>query len=405
MSWAVLERFEPSELRQALRAIEDRHRRAAEIDDSERSSRIERVRELLRTTEDDRVPLLCARLTRRDLFLLPDLIAAETEPAIERRACLLAGAAKLGEIPRRTWKLTVEQGPHSGLHAVLRAYREPRWLAEIVSYEVDVPRVERWIAAETLEAGLAGDREREHAATVEEWASDLPPMSTPLDPASPLWPAIWCELLQGGSRRVLAAERSSTLIERAQSLGTAVVDAFVVNYLVRFRSGRAWETQIIDWAIRKHGRPTADSVVGVWRRAETRDPGVVTELLSWLALRTLGDFFRSVNDPGGRFEFWKKHFGHLLLEAHRLCGGEAAALRFPGVVVVEFANYGNAAYVYPDSQLSWVLRSQALSPSDLKDLGRVIRLHSGDFRIIHGGEWQRSAAERMTQAIRLHGGR
>lgn len=405
MSWAAIQRFESSELRRALRAIEETHRRSAEIDDSERSSRIERVRELLRATPDDKVPMLCARLTRRDLFILPDLIAAETEAAIEQRACLLAGAAQLGEIPKRSWKLTVRQGPHSGLHAVLRAYREPRWLAEIVGNVDDVPRVGRWLAGETLEAGLAADRERERATTVEEWMSGFPLMKPPLDEASPVWPAFWRELLQGGSRRVLGGEHPSTLIERAQSLGEGVVDAFVVNYLVRFRSERAWHTRIIDWAIRKYGRPSADSVIGVWRRADTRDPGVIAEVLSWLALRTLDDFFRSVNDPGGRFEFWKKNFGHLLLEAHRLCGGEAAALRFRGVVVVEFANYGNAAYVYPDSELPWVLRSHARSPGDVKDLGRLIRLSTGDFRIIHSVAWQESAAQRMKQAIRLHGGR
>lgn len=405
MSWAAIQRFESPELRRALRAIEETHRRSAEIDDSERSSRIERVRELLRATPDDKVPLLCARLTRRDLFILPDLIAAETEATIERRACHLAGAAQLGEIPKRSWKLTVRQGPHRGLHAVLHAYLEPRWLAEIVANEDDVPRVGRWLAGETLEAGLAADRERERATTVEEWMAGFPHMTPPLDEASPVWPAFWHELLQGGSRRVLGGEHPSTLIERAQSLGEGVVDAFVVNYLVRFRSERAWHARIIDWAIRKYGRPSADSVIGVWRRADTRDPGVIAELLSWLALRTLGDFFRSVNDPGGRFEFWKQHFGHRLLEAHRLCGGEAAALRFPGVVVVEFAEYGNAAYVYPDSELPWVLRSSVVSRDDLKDRRRLLRFSTGGFRIVHNSAWKESTPARMKQAIRLHGAR
>lgn len=405
MSWAAIERFESSELRRALRAIEERHRRAAEIDDSERSSRIQRVRELLRATEDAKVPTLCARLTRRDLFILPDLIATETEQIIERRACHLAGAAQLGEIAKRSWKLMVAQGPHEGLHAVLRAYRAPRWLAEIVTDEADVPRVGSWIAAETLEAGLAADRERTDAATVEEWMAGLPRMSPPLVPASPIWPAFWREILEGGSRRVLAREHASTLIEWAQSLGEAVVDAFIVNYLVRFRSDRGWQARIIDWAIQKHGRPTPDSIVGVWRRAEARDRGVIRDLLSWLALRTLGDFFRSVNDPGGRFEFWKKHFGHQLLQAHRLCGGEAAALRFTGVVVVEFANYGNAAYVYADSHLPWVLRSQATSPADLKDRERLLHLSTGAFRIVHSGAWEESTPARLREALRLRGGR
>lgn len=397
MSWAGLEQYRPSALLDALSQIEAQHKRAAVLNDSERESRLERVRELLRQTPLERIPSLRTRLSRRDFFVLPDIVAIETDDTIQERAVRLAVIVRTKEIPKRSWKLVVSRGPLRALHQVLQGYADQAEL--LVQRDVDALRVERWLRAESLEAGLLADREESRASSVDSWQYALPVLEPPLEPESAVWPAFWKEFVANASGDALRAEDEASLIARAESLGESAVDGFIVNYLRRLRPGRHWSPKVVDWAIQSRGRPKADSIVGVWRRAEEADPGVMVELLSWLALRTLESFFRSVADPHGRFEFWKKNFGHILLEAYRLCGGAAAALVFPGVVVVEFGEKGNAAYVYPDSELSWVRRSIASEPADVKDRFRLIRTRVGEFRIIHKERWQPSARERMKEAI------
>ena len=77
-----------------------------------------------------------------------DLALVEPETTIASRAVILAGAARMKDVPARAWRLIVTSGPHAALEEILRAYAEPDWLEKVVIRRDDATRVIGLIGSE-----------------------------------------------------------------------------------------------------------------------------------------------------------------------------------------------------------------------------------------------------------------
>jgi hypothetical protein len=177
--------------------------------------------------------------------------------------------------------------------------------------------------------------------------------------------------------------------------------------LIALRPSRGWDEPAFKWIAKRFGDLDFRNPVDFWRRTEQLSEGILRELAAWRALRTLQTFFKSIHDPHGRFAFWKDRFGDQIVGAGTVADGQAAYLHLPPLVVVEFANVGNAAYVYPDSLLNWVESRRSSTERSYKDRARLAKLAGTDTeaRIIHAEGWQRTAADMLNRLIKAGRGR
>lgn len=399
--WGELGEFEPRMLVEALARIEQQHLQLLDPP-APSADRVGELREALIGTRTEEIPALAGRLDRTLLLASSDLLLAESEHEVVEKAVLLALSSQLKAIPRRAWKLSVEVHASAGLQSLLE-----RSLVEATSPIVEdgdgLARLRAWFSRQDLPLAMMYDLESS-GGDLEEWTSRLPRLSTPVGPDSPLADEVRSRLLTAAKMPTLLRFRDQLLPwveELTEGVRASLPEDFSAHYLAELRPDRSWDESIVDWITERFGAPDPENQVAFWRRAEQREPEIVAELASWLALRKLRQFLDQIDDRHGRFEFWRGYFEDRFLDVKLLADGRAAMLRFPGVVVVEFGEVPNAAYVYPESALPWLMRRRGQNTDAYKDKERVEKRPSDGkpFTIHHIGNWQRRAYPEMTSLL------
>ena len=347
------------------------------------------------------LPVLAGRLERADLLATADVLACETEKAITKRAIRLGVIAGLPGLSRRAWHLCVRDGGTPSLVRLLTLLdREGPGLAFLKGDAAD--RVRPWLR-EDLPSGLLVDLERS-SVSPDSWRGRLPELTTPITRDSSLFLAVRRRVLTEGSSEILS--RLGTVVldwvqELSENSHALLAEDFVAHYLAVFRPGHRWQGEIADWSTERFGTPELSKPVGIWRRIEEAEEGILKEFTSWLALRKLAKFFENVDDPEGRFEFWRENFAEFFESVDLVGRGVAAILHLPPVVVVEFAVPPNAAYVYPESRLRELRAVRSTDPIAYKDKSKLIRRRNAPegYRIIHVPGWQVRALQTMHSLV------
>ncbi len=124
--------------------------------------------------------------------------------------------------------------------------------------------------------------------------------------------------------------------------------------------------------------------------------------LRWLNLRIMSDFFAEAGD-NERFRFWEQ-FALELDEARsiKIKDNTVAFLVFEEVFVVEFAQVGNAAYVYPRNYYEARFKHFATGKQMVYNESRL-KDSTNLFRILHGGNWQSRYYNRVASCVRRGG--
>ena len=167
--------------------------------------------------------------------------------------------------------------------------------------------------------------------------------------------------------------------------------AFVGNYLGSLRTKDAWNDDVLRWINTQFGKPLVGEQQPLFWRGipgEVRD-----EYRRWLMERELRDFFAQHGDSGGRFQFWKLFEDHWK-EISSSHDHRVLMLDFGEIGVIEFADVGNAAYVYRKEDFDRMVRRSTSSYSSLKDRELTIA------RIIHREGWQRIHAPIVSKLLR-----
>lgn len=140
--------------------------------------------------------------------------------------------------------------------------------------------------------------------------------------------------------------------------------------------------------IQRWGNP--GSVSGPWTSlsADAR-----RNLLHWIHQAELQQFFRQDN---ARFQFWRGHLERCLQVTvlEKDTPRAAVVLDFGNVVAVEYAQTGNACYIYYKSDYERI-RQRMIKSTDLKDSDQAL------LRLIHSGYWQSTFSYDLAPYIQI----
>jgi len=140
--------------------------------------------------------------------------------------------------------------------------------------------------------------------------------------------------------------------------------------------------------IQRWGNP--ETLSGPWTglSAEAR-----RKLIHWVHQAELQQFFHQDN---ARFQFWRGYLERCLhvTVLEKDTPRAAVVLDFGDVVAVEFAQTGNACYVYQKSDYERI-RQRMVKSTDLKDS------HQALLRLIHSGYWQGTFSYDLAQYIQM----
>lgn len=399
-SWQALRTLVLPGLTRVLAQIEQRHAQVRSISPGGTTA-LDKLRTTLLETEWPRVDLLPERLTRHELDLIPDLISIENDDDVAAKAIRVNVLAPSSRAIRRAWELVVSRGPGIHLSSLLRslAHLDDR-ISALLDDPNDVPRIAAWLLHEAIPFGMLNDLQAA-STSLNEWANQLPRLSTPVEDGSALWKELQRAILTAGARSVLLAHDAPQLESWARASASRVQEQFCIQYLAELRDGRSWDRDLSDWIAERLGDPEFGNLSGAWRRLESRSPGCTRDFASWRAMRKLEEFFRSVRDPHGRFAFWRDGFGDDIVDVRRVAGGEAALLYLPPLVVAEFANIGFAAYVYPASEWQRLSTRRSGDPRSYQEPSRLVSKPGTKtpYKINHFAGWEVRALPSVTDLM------
>jgi hypothetical protein len=235
--------------------------------------------------------------------------------------------------------------------------------------------------------------------------------------ASPILPALsetrWVDGWPEGGRGGSAPLRTQVTVVRAL-LQLALKDqrgpnALFIDKLLRLSS---------------FGDPRASRVSEYWRALQARDPILFGQFVDMLMKEDLDFFFQRAMSARDRKDFWLSYVGPirrtiavLAKDTHQrlddeLQGSEAGrrvlartrvarrgrvnafCLLFDRVVVVEFSEVGNAAYVYQRDVFEQKVYPEGATIDAATDLRRGDLPHS---RVLHHTNWQTQASELLSE--------
>ncbi len=390
--WTKLQEMEPVKLTISAQAVDALHQKTVEATAPPEGA-VEKLRRLLMQTDEEDLGILLGQLARRELTAIADFLAGDPERVLREKAVILGTLAKFRPLTVRAWRLMVTGAPAKGLFSLLKQNVDAG-LHDVIAEEAeDQKRIASWFEGDDLASGMFEEVESS-GQSLDDWFNSLPITSTRVAKESRLLDEVELALLSKGSRSTLLNHKGQ-LVERAMRLHrdgyTRARERFIANYLLQFRQGQSWDENIVSWALKSFNpHPTPPNLVDFWRRVDSHSPGVVQEVLSWLALKRIERFFSQAKDPHGRFRFWRDNFAKDLVDAQLVADEAAVLLHIPPLAIVEFAEMGNAAYVYREAELRWLRTPGYHGVTYYKDRSKLIDRPSNgsEFRIRHQGDWQ-----------------
>lgn len=185
---------------------------------------------------------------------------------------------------------------------------------------------------------------------------------TPFTPDTPLLRLVRNAVMAHGSGAQLGVERPERLYSWIQELGPEDRILFGRNYLVKIRSGD-WHRPILEWIERSYGVPRRPSFPPFWEGV----PESVKSAFQKLFIRKwIREIFHNDIDRRDYWERWADHIEYV--QRGEVARTEYGVLDFGSFGVVEFFEYGHAAYFYPEQMLARIRARTITTASDLREL-------------------------------------
>lgn len=216
--------------------------------------------------------------------------------------------------------------------------------------------------------------------------SDLPHVaSLPLQPDTPLFRLVREAVLINGTTAQLRTEGDANISAWIEELAPELKLRSQQNYLAKLPADE-WGWPVLVPIERAYGLPLNPRIPRFW---EPLPEEVRKAFQQYVIRRKLRKMFGDQD----RYGYWQRWSGDLLdVEYGRAGDTPYGVLLFGGFGVVEFFEYGNAAYFYPAEDLARLTRGMISNPQDLKEL---MYLHGTSNRLIHNHGWH----ERATQMV------
>lgn len=386
-----VEAFEPTRLLAAYERVLAEHPHAVDQATLPDDSLLDRVRNRLYQTAERELPALAREFKPIELRAVLHLLATDQEQVIHERAALVLQARPRADLLSPAWTLLSNNYPREMLEGVVRYLgNELGWERARVDPE-RVERLSRWFAAPSLPRGLLDDFVREEPSALSAWLSEQG-----FDENHGLASAVWTTALTQADAALIERIGHAWLVVRADVARQTTQAAFGRNYLAALGGLDHWQVVVLEWILTKFGKPSTieEGLTPFWRAVP---PAQRRQFRQWTTAATIREFFESTDDPYGRYAFWET-FQDRAHDARTALRGSAVLIDFGSFGVVEFAEVGNAAYLYPRAHFSEILGrcARAKSPGDLKQRSSTLASPhpgpNGDGRMLHSHAWQRRYA-------------
>ena len=379
--------FEPLQLLEALEQVRRLHPQLVGLEEEPGVDTLAELRERLLAAPDQGLAEFAHLLGPRELRSMVYLLATDRSSPVRARAAEVVLSRPRGDLVSLTWRLLRDNYPVNEAEPVARVLGESFgwWRAEPENSE----RLARWFSSESLPGGLLADfsssgRRAEFGA----WLSGLG-----FDSRHGLSRATWEMALLSASAELIDRIGHSALLDRAKGSHSVLQQGFGRHYLAVCCGGDRWLNEVLEWIRSRFGMPSRrdKGLTPFWRPVPAEDRQWFRQ---WAIQGTVRDFFKTAKDPYQRFAFWSG-FLDKAVDARQALGQAAVLIDFGTFGVVEFAEVGNAAYLYPAATFDeiWSRVPRASIPADLKEPEATLDGHRGgprrDGRIIHFQDWQR----------------
>jgi hypothetical protein len=249
---------------------------------------------------------------------------------------------------------------------------------------------ERWVGASNPGESIRGWLDAQGLS-----ASDLPRLAgTPLRADTPLHRLVREAVLTDGSVSQYRTEGSPALNRWRSELSPQKAVRFGQNYLVHLPINE-WYRPILNWIEATYGLPRRPRLASFWEPV----PESVRKAFQAIFIRErIADIFRG---DEARREYWLR-WTNALADVVRgeVRGVEYGILDFGNFGVVEFFQYGHAAFFYPPQMLERLRQRRVSDPADLRHRWYPQFLPWTN-RLIHRQGWQYRADE-MVRAWMKH---
>lgn len=383
--------FHPSRLETARRKVVEQHPSTGEKLRAAEGSELQRLKEQIEDAQGNRGALekLARGLTASQLRGL----AVQVGPWKDLRepiAVILRTRPRSSVFPH-LWSTWQRYPNDSTVRNLLRDFAdEHEWSRVAEGYES--------AAADWTESDRPG-------VAIQRWLdgqglsfSDLSDLADlPLDLDARLVRNVRSAVMTEGSAAQLRAEGADRLTDWYYQLETGEGGfesdnrkRFGRHYLVTLEV-RRWEPEMLELLRDRYGSPK-DGREAFWDHVPEEEQSAFHR---WFIERNLEEALGSDTD---RHRYWVGKSDDLVdVELGKAGRVEYAVLYFETFGVIEFFETGNAAYFYPLEKLEEIHIRGARHPSDLKDRYHPGFGRSGDNRLIHRRNWQRTADRQVNR--------
>ncbi len=391
--WLTLAEFRPRRLTDLLEELRRLFPTAEEMEQEEHLEGFDPLRERLRSLDDAAVETAAVAFVVRDLRrMLMLLCLPEEDPVVRGKARRILELRASPAIVRDAIAKLLTHYPADVLEEMLVAViqREP----DLQIHDQPVLQAAaNWLRAGSLCLEICRAALATGPASLEQWFEAQQLSGYPNVTAE-----VWKHLLTSAPGEFYSRHDPIQLLQRVRGIQSEVQIAFGQRYLTLLESRQAWNEQILRWILDRFGDPgTAEAMPRFWEAVSVE---VRQEFRRWVIERQMADFFRDVYDPNGRFAFWKQFIDHIR-DAKLSRDGSAALLDFGRFFVVEFAEIGNAAYVYPTDCMQRLLE-KLTDPKAVQIWYRNLYLKDRTIaldRILHTPNWQWKYGRRVQNLI------
>lgn len=383
-----LQTFRPARLLEALQSVRVQHvRKLGDSPSDVDGAWLEALRDRIAAARSQAaVQALALSLAPRELWGTLELVAKDQDPIIRERCQQILSLRNRKDLLKPGWRLLIHYSGRELEGFVRSAGGRHGWdVIDGASYMVE--RFTRWFSRPELVQGMTDDMAALRVAEPDEWFAMV---GVPV--RSALANSVWREVLVHGSKEAFGTISQVRLIERAKLMPSEVQAAFGRNYFRRLPIRELWQDVALRFVRHQFGVPTTGpDQTPFWRHIAKEQQDAFR---LWVQEQVLYDFFRTHGDTSGRFQFWRRYAKHWK-EVFSTLEDTAMVMDFGHVGVIEFAEVGNAAYVYDARDFRRIMTSHGRRPADYKEQG--LALH----RVLHGDGWQYRAQYDMDRLI-LH---
>lgn len=327
---------------------------------------------------------LALSLSPTELWGSLELLGKDSEGKIRQRCAAILLIRSRIDLMKPAWSLLI-QNPGPDLEGFVRASGLRHGWGPIDGSSYMKERLANWFSVPQLTQGLLKDMSALRASDPDEWLGLVG-----IQPKSGLGVLTWRRLLSEASKELLGSISHASLVERARSMASEVQAAFASNYLNQLATRDSWQDVGLRFIRDKFGAPASGQAqTAFWRPIPQ---AIRDEFRLWVQEQALFDFFRKHDGTSERFEFWKR-YSRQWKDVFQVLDGRAMAMDFGHAGVIEFAEVGNAAYVYEGVDFRRIVRSVGNAPAHYKD--QRLALH----RVLHFEGWQYKAQYDMDRII------